>query len=77
MDLRGLALEEALLELERFLDRSFRQGLREVSIIHGSGSGVLRSGTRKKMSELPYVKKFRDAGEGEGGLGVTIALLDH
>lgn len=73
LDLRGVRFEDAMSQLERYLDEAFRSGsIFEVSIIHGLGSGAIREGTRKLLGTLPYIKAFRDGGPGRGGTGTTI-----
>ncbi|MGI6214844.1 MAG: endonuclease MutS2 [Christensenellales bacterium] len=74
-DVRGLSLEEAILETDRYLDDSMLKGLKEVSIVHGKGSGVLREGIQKHLKQLKYVDKFRLGRYGEGEDGVTIVRL--
>ncbi len=74
-DLRGLALDEALMELDRFLDSAVISGLHEVSIIHGKGAGILRTGIHRHLKTLKIVKSFRLGQYGEGEDGVTIAEL--
>jgi DNA mismatch repair protein MutS2 len=76
LDLRGKRYEEAMEELELYLDRSFRAGRMEVTIIHGIGTGALREGTRKLLEGLPYVKEFKDSGMGLVGAGSTIVVFD-
>lgn len=72
LDLRGRRLDEALREAEQYLDQAFRSGgLREVTIIHGLGTGSLREGIRGLIAKLPYVTEFTDAGPGHGGSGAT------
>ena len=68
IDLRGIRFEEAMSQLEAYLDQAFRSGsLREVTIVHGLGTGAIREGARKLLGELPYIKEFRDGGVGMGG----------
>lgn len=77
IDLRGMRYDDAMSELERYLDQAFRSRARvEVTIIHGLGSGALREGARKLISELPYVKTFRDSGLGQGGSGATLVEFE-
>jgi DNA mismatch repair protein MutS2 len=77
LDLRGVRFEEAMMELERYLDQAFRsRGLREVTIVHGLGTGAIREGTRKLLKKLPYVKEYRDGGVGGGGSGATVVEFD-
>ncbi len=74
-DVRGLSLEEAILETDRYLDDSMLKGLKEVSIVHGKGGGVLRAGIQEHLKKLKYVDKFRLGRYGEGEDGVTIVTL--
>lgn len=71
LDLRGKRFEDAMQELERYLDRALRAGRREVTIVHGLGTGVLREGTIALLRGLPYVAAFREGGQGGGGTGAT------
>ncbi|RAP77351.1 endonuclease MutS2 [Paenibacillus montanisoli] len=75
LDLRGANLEEAMLEVDRFLDESFLAGFGQVYIIHGHGTGVLRSGISDFLRRHKHVKSFRLGRYGEGGAGVTVAEL--
>ena len=75
VDLRGMLLEEALLEADKFLDESSMAGLHTVSIIHGKGTGTLRTGIQGMLRKHPQVKSFRLGKYGEGENGVTIVEL--
>ncbi|MBM7566789.1 DNA mismatch repair protein MutS2 [Paenibacillus sacheonensis] len=75
LDLRGSNLEEAILEVDRFLDESFLAGFGQVFIIHGHGTGVLRSGISDFLRRHKHVKGYRLGRYGEGGAGVTVAEL--
>jgi len=70
--LRGMTVDEALPEVEVYLDRAFRAGYGEVVIIHGRGEGILRRAVHSLCRSLPYVGDFRLGHAGEGGYGVTI-----
>jgi DNA mismatch repair protein MutS2 len=78
LDLRGVRLDEAMRELERYLDLAYRSGaLAEVTIVHGLGTGAIREGARKLLAKLPYVKHFQDGGAGRGGTGATVVEFDR
>jgi len=75
LDLRGLTVDDMLVELDRYLDTAYLAGLPFVRIIHGKGTGALRQAVRDELRNHPLVGDFR-AGEGnEGGEGVTVAKL--
>ncbi|HPD97820.1 MAG TPA: Smr/MutS family protein [Synergistales bacterium] len=69
---RGMTLDEAMPEVEVYLDRAFRAGYGEVTVIHGRGEGVLRRAVHSLCEDLPYVVDQRLGNAGEGGFGVTI-----
>lgn len=75
IDLRGMTLEEALLDADRFLDDAYMAGLNQVSIIHGKGTGVLRAGISDMLRRHRLVKSYRLGRYGEGETGVTIVEL--
>ena len=75
VDLRGKNAEEALLDLDMFLDRAVRTGLETVTIVHGKGTGVLRKAVQAHLRRHPNVRSFRLGVYGEGEDGVTIAEL--
>lgn len=70
--LRGMTLDEAMPIVEQYLDRAFRAGYGEVTVIHGRGEGILRREVHILCRKLPYVTGCRLGAEGEGGYGVTI-----
>ena len=75
LDLRGESGDEAIMELDRFLDSAVRLHMETVRIIHGKGTGVLRQRVQTHLKRHPQVKSFRLGVYGEGEDGVTIASL--
>ena len=73
VDLRGMDAVEAICVLERYLDEAMRSNLQSVRIIHGKGTGTLRSAVQQSLRKNKFVKKFRLGVYGEGEDGVTIA----
>ncbi len=72
LDLRGQKVEEALDELEIYLDKASLANLSPVYIIHGHGTGALKSAVREFISVSPYVAKYRPGEDTEGGDGVSV-----
>ncbi len=75
LDLRGKNSEEGIMEVDAFLDRAGRMNLSQVTIIHGKGTGVLRTAVQQHLRKCPQVKSFRLGTYGEGESGVTIVEL--
>ncbi len=75
VDVRGMLLEDALLEVERFLDQAVLASLSQVTIIHGKGTGALRAGISQALKTDKRVASFRLGRYGEGESGVTICEL--
>ena len=74
-DVRGMALDEAIMTVDQYLDAMILQGVGEVSIIHGKGTGTLRSGIQQELRHHPHVKSIRLGVYGEGEDGVTVVTL--
>ncbi len=74
-DVRGQRAEDALREVETFLDRAFRDGEGAVLLVHGHGTGALRQALRTALSASPYVKSFQPGDVHQGGDGVTRVTL--
>ncbi len=75
LDLRGMTVDEALMELDKYLDEATLAGLGQVTVIHGKGTGALRRAVQEHLASHPEVSSFRLGGEGEGGSGATIVAL--
>ena len=75
LDLRGLRAEEALEQLEGFLDKAIRDGLSSVRIIHGRGTGALRQAVRERLSSHPLARTFDPESPEHGGDGATVVEL--
>lgn len=75
LDLRGRTVEEALPQVDKYLDDAFLAGMPFVHIVHGKGTGALRQAVRQQLHRHPLVKSHRSGEQGEGGSGVTVAYL--
>ncbi|MGJ9382985.1 endonuclease MutS2 [Salipaludibacillus sp. CF4.18] len=75
LDLRGERYESAMMDVEKYLDDAVLAGYHQVSIIHGKGTGALRKGVQELLKKHGNVSETRMGTQGEGGSGVTIALL--
>ncbi len=75
VDLRGLRAEEALREAQRFLDQAYGEGRARLRLVHGQGSGALKTALREFLSSSRYVRAFRAGDVGEGGDGATVVEL--
>jgi DNA mismatch repair protein MutS2 len=75
LKLIGKRVDEALPELERFLDAALLAGHEEVRIVHGHGTGRLRSAVRDFLTRHEQVAEYRSGGATEGGDGATVATL--
>ncbi len=72
LDLRGQTVEEAIMELDMFVNKSLLSNISQVTIIHGKGTGALRAAVHKYLRQCKQVKAFRLGVYGEGEDGVTI-----
>lgn len=75
LDIRGYNVEEGIMEVDRYIDRSLRGGVSSIAVIHGKGTGVLRAGIHSYLKKHPSVLSFRLGTFGEGESGVTIIEL--
>lgn len=75
IDLRGKTVEEAMMDLDQYLDAAVMAGLPSVTIIHGKGTGALRKGIHQYLKSHKNIDSFRLGVYGEGESGVTVAQL--
>jgi len=75
IDLRGLMTEEAISEVERYIDNAVLSNWSEVRIVHGKGTGALRKAIQQYLGSLKSIKSFRMGKWGEGDSGVTMVEL--
>ncbi|MBN1304815.1 MAG: Smr/MutS family protein [Anaerolineales bacterium] len=75
INLRGKTVDEALHDLEHYLDKAYAAGMPFVRIIHGKGTGALRQAVREVLRDHPYVTSFEEAASNEGGAGATVAKI--
>ncbi len=76
LHLRGLRVETALYELEKYLDQAAVAGHPRVRIVHGKGTGAVRQAVHARLRESRLVKSFRLGESGEGDTGVTVVELE-
>lgn len=75
LNLIGMTVDEGLEKLERHLDAAYVAHLPFVRIVHGKGTGRLRSAVRQFLQNHAYIQSYQDAQQNEGGDGATIAYL--
>ena len=70
----GKVLDDALVEVDKYLDDAFMAGLKEVTIMHGRGTGILQEGLAAMLKAHKHVEKIRKGNYNEGGDSVTVTL---
>ena len=75
VDLRGMDAQEAIYTVDKYLDDAYLGGLKEITIIHGKGTGVLRNTITDMLKRHGHAKAYRLGNYGEGGSGVTVVEL--
>ncbi|MFO7875258.1 MAG: Smr/MutS family protein [Desulfovermiculus sp.] len=76
VDLRGLRADEAVAVLQQQVDQALLQGRNELEIIHGRGTGTLRTAVQEELARMPEIKEYSLASEEHGGDGLTIVRLE-
>ena len=71
----GKNLDDAVMDVDKYLDDAFMAGLNQVTVIHGRGEGILRDGLQKMMRHHKHVKSFHRGSDNEGGDGVTVVEI--
>ena len=75
LDVRGLRTDEAINQVQYFIDDAILVGAGQVKILHGKGNGILRTMIRQYLNSIPNVQSFRDEHVQFGGAGITIVEL--
>ena len=75
LDLRGWRVDDALEEVDRYLNNAALAGMPFVRILHGKGTGALRQAIRQELSHHPLVKSQKSAEAKDGGDGITVVTL--
>jgi DNA mismatch repair protein MutS2 len=75
VDVRGLMVDEAVQVVDKYLDDAYLSGLKQVTIIHGKGTGALRAGITAMLRRHPHIEGHRPGVYGEGEMGVTIVTI--
>ena len=75
INLQGKNLEDAIMDMDKYLDDAYIAGLKEVTVIHGRGEGILKEGLRKVLRKHKLAASYRKGKYDEGGDGVTIVTL--
>ena len=75
INLLGRTVDEALHELDKYLDDAYLAHLPSVRIVHGKGTGALRNAVTNHLRKTKYIESYRQGEYGEGDAGVTIAVF--
>ncbi|TQI68757.1 endonuclease MutS2 [Clostridium sp. KNHs216] len=75
LDLRGQTTEEAIMNVDRFIDSALLSGIEQLTVIHGKGTGALRAAVQQHLKRHPSVRSYRLGVFGEGEAGVTVVEL--
>jgi DNA mismatch repair protein MutS2 len=75
LDLRGQRAEEAIPNLQKYIDEAILLSIKEVRILHGKGNGILRDIIRSQLRAIPEIKKFNDEHIEQGGHGITVVSI--
>jgi len=75
LDLHAMTVDEAIPLVQDYIDQAFSDGLKEVRIVHGKGTGTLRQAVMRELRKHPLVKSFRTGDRFEGSTGATVVRL--
>ncbi|MGF6375285.1 DNA mismatch repair protein MutS2 [Clostridiales Family XIII bacterium PM5-7] len=75
INVQGENLDDAVMDVDKYLDDAYVAGLKTVTVIHGRGEGILKNGLRQMMKRHKHVDSYRKGNYNEGGDGVTIVKL--
>ena len=71
----GMTVDQAMPVMEKYLDDAYLAHMTQVTVIHGRGTGALRTAVHNRLKKLKYVKSYRLGEFGEGDMGVTIVTF--
>lgn len=72
LDLHAMTVDEAIPLMLEYLGEAYLAGLKEVRIVHGKGTGILKQAVNREIKKHPLVRSFRQGGRGEGMSGATV-----
>ncbi len=75
IDIRGMLVDEGVQVVDKYLDDAYLSGLKQVTIIHGKGTGALRAGITNMLKKHPHIEAHRPGKYGEGEMGVTVVTI--